>query len=196
MMLDLSNLLLDCGETSTAVVCLKRLTEKEPGNANAWQNLAVAYFHSDQFEEGIAASQQALRCDPSHLMAMHNLAVLSAGNGQNAPDYDTASKWFGAASAFGLADSQFNLAVLYENGLGVTKDPALAYSWYAIAARNGDAEATRRRDKLLGTLDVTTLQSADERVRNYHSRPIDQKINDARVAGDQWRSQTAQVQGQ
>lgn len=75
MMLDLSNLLLDCGETSTAVVCLKRLTEKEPDNANAWQNLAVAHFHGDRYDDGIAASQQALRCNPEHLMAMYNLAV-------------------------------------------------------------------------------------------------------------------------
>jgi tetratricopeptide (TPR) repeat protein len=75
MMLDLSNLLLDCGETAAAVVCLKRLTEKEPTNANAWQNLAVAYFHSDCYDQGIAASQEALLCDPGHLMAMYNLAV-------------------------------------------------------------------------------------------------------------------------
>ena len=75
MMLDLSNMLLDCGENATAVVCLKRLTEKEPQNANAWQNLAVAYFHGNRHDEGIAASHEALRCDPSHLMAMYNLAV-------------------------------------------------------------------------------------------------------------------------
>ena len=172
---------------------------------SAAKGLAVAQYRlGTLYERGLGTPIDVAQArmwykqsaEQGNVKAMHNLAVLSAGNGQNAPDYDTASKWFGAASAFGLADSQFNLAVLYENGLGVTKDPALAYSWYAIAARNGDAEATRRRDKLLGTLDVTTLQSADERVRNYHSRPIDQKINDARVAGDQWRSQTAQVQGQ
>ena len=103
MMLDLSNLLLDCGETSTAVVCLKRLTEKEPDNANAWQNLAVAYFHSDQYDEGVAASGQALRCDPSHLMAMYNLAVAFEQLGR----YEEAVNWVRTALAIDPREPAF-----------------------------------------------------------------------------------------
>ncbi len=54
----------------------------------------------------------------------------------------------------GLPDSQFNLAVLYENGLGVKRDPSRAFMWLSIAARNGDADAVRRRDILRGKLTV------------------------------------------
>ena len=103
MMLDLSNLLLDCGETSTAVVCLKRLTEKEPGNANAWQNLAVAYFHGDRHDEGIAASRQALQCDPSHMMAMYNLAVAFEQLGR----HGEALEWVRTALAIDPRESAF-----------------------------------------------------------------------------------------
>ncbi len=126
--------------------------------------------------------------DQGNVKAMHNMAVLSAGNGQAAPDYASAAKWFKDAADRGLQDSQFNLAVLYENGLGVVKDQRTAYFWFSLAARNGDAEATRRRDAILATLDQATIQSANEQIQGWHARPSDAKINDARVAGDQWRN--------
>ena len=51
---------------------------------------------------------------------MHNLAVLSVSGGRS--DYAAAAKWFAQAADFGLTDSQVNLAILYQNGLGVPKD--------------------------------------------------------------------------
>ena len=89
MMLELSNLLLDCGEPAIAVSCLKRLTIVEPDNASAWQNLAVAYFFGERFDDGIAASREALRCDPRHLMAIYNLAVAH----EQLKDYAEALRW-------------------------------------------------------------------------------------------------------
>ena len=162
---------------------------------------AAQYRLGTLYERGLATTADPARAklwykrsaEQGNVKAMHNLAVLSAGNGQAAPDYATAAKWFGQASEYGLPDSQFNFGVLYENGLGVAKDPSAAYVWYSLAARNGDQEATRRRDRLLGTLDVAILKDADDRVRNWHGRASDSKVNDARVAGDLWRNRTAQA---
>ena len=39
-------------------------------------------------------------------------------------NYTEAARWFGRAAALGLADSQFNLAVLYERGHGRAAEPA------------------------------------------------------------------------
>ena len=50
-------------------------------------------------------------------------------------------RWFKAAADFGLADSQYNLAVLYENGMGVTQDMQQAYKWLLLAAKSGDKDA-------------------------------------------------------
>jgi tetratricopeptide (TPR) repeat protein len=66
---------MDSGETRAAVACLKRLTQIEPRSADAWQNLAVALFLRNRFEEGIGACEEALRCDPGHLMAYFNQAL-------------------------------------------------------------------------------------------------------------------------
>ena len=49
----------------------------------------------------------------------------------------------GAARGFG--DSQFNLAIMHENGLGVEKDAKEAFKWFSLAARAGDAEAVANR---------------------------------------------------
>jgi tetratricopeptide (TPR) repeat protein len=95
VLMDLSNLLLDTGETTTALSCLKRLVDKEPGNANAYQNLAVAFFHCDRYEEGIAACKESLRCDSQHVMAMYNLAIAFEHLGQ----FDAALGWVRSAVA-------------------------------------------------------------------------------------------------
>jgi tetratricopeptide (TPR) repeat protein len=73
--MDLANLLMDVGETRAAAACLKRVVQKEPCNAKAWQNLGVAHFLRGRHGEGIAACQEAMRLDPTNLMAVHNLAM-------------------------------------------------------------------------------------------------------------------------
>ena len=65
-------------------------------------------------------------------------------------DYVLAAKWYGAAAAYGLADSQYNLGILAEHGLGTPKNLDAAYQWFALAAKNGDAEAAKRRDLVKG----------------------------------------------
>ncbi len=165
---------------------------------SATKGFAVAQYRlGTLYERGLGTPVDAARAriwykraaEQGNVKAMHNMAVLSAGNGQTPPDYVGAAKWFRDAAERGLADSQFNLGVLNENGLGIPKDAKSAYVWFSLAARGGDAEAARRRDGLLATLDANTLKLADEQVRGWRARAVDTKVNDARVAGDQWRQQ-------
>ncbi len=167
---------------------------------SAAKGLAIAQYRlGTLYERGLGTPVDPARAkvwykraaDQGNVKAMHNMAVLSAGNSQVPPDYASASKWFKDAAERGLADSQFNLGVLYENGLGVAKDPRQAYVWFSLAARNGDAEALRRRDLVLATLDDAALKSANDDVQKWRSRPTDARVNDPRMAGDQWRSQSA-----
>jgi localization factor PodJL len=123
--------------------------------------------------------------------AMHNLAVLSAGRDAGTPDYTAAAQWFQQAAERGLPDSQFNLAVLNENGLGVPKDLAHAYKWYALAAASGDKESARRRDLLKSKLAGPELVQAEALVKGFRAKPADRAANDARVAGEAWKSRQA-----
>lgn len=122
-----------------------------------------------------------------HVKAMHNLAVLSAGRATGNPDYATAALWFEKAAEHGLADSQFNLAVLHENGLGVAKDPVRAFKWYQLAARAGDGEALRRRDQLKSQLTAQQRLDAEGEVAAFVPQRSPPLINDARVAGEDWK---------
>ena len=55
--------------------------------------------------------------------------------------YKEAAKWFENAATQGLAPAQYRLGSLYEKGLGVQRDAALARTWYLRAADAGNARA-------------------------------------------------------
>ena len=56
----------------------------------------------------------------------------------NAGDYATALKEFRALAEQGLADAQYNLAVMYYKGQGVGQNIVIAYMWFYVAAKNGN----------------------------------------------------------
>lgn len=151
------------------------------------------------YERGLGVKQDLARAkvwyqraaEGGNVKAMHNLAVLSAGKTAKTPDYASAAQWFTSAAERGLADSQFNLAVLYEGGLGVAKDIRGAYKWYAIAARSGDQEAVRRRDELERALPAADVAAARNDVNTWRAIPTDRLANDARVAGEEWKSRAS-----
>ena len=59
----------------------------------------------------------------------------------NAGDYATAvQEWTPLAEA-GDEVAQYNLGVMYDNGLGVPQDPKEAVKWYRLAAEQGDVDA-------------------------------------------------------
>ena len=56
-------------------------------------------------------------------------------------DYKTALREWRPLGEQGYAGAQFNLGVMYENGLGVEQDKAEAVKWYRRAAEQGNAIA-------------------------------------------------------
>ncbi len=56
-------------------------------------------------------------------------------------DYATALREFRPLANQGNADAQYNLGVMYDNGLGVPQDHAEAAKWYRKAAEQGEANA-------------------------------------------------------
>ncbi len=74
-LLDLSNLLMDNGQSRAAIACLKRMITLDPANVSGHQNLAVAQFMRGQYADGIATCEEALRRDPASLLTVYNLAL-------------------------------------------------------------------------------------------------------------------------
>jgi len=141
-------------------------------------------------DRGRAMAWYRSAAEKGNLKAMHNLAVLNAS--ANPANYRTAAHWFAEAASRGLGDSQYNLAVLYETGRGVDRDLKQAYKWFALAARGGDKEAVRRRDRVKLMLDATQLKAAEALVRSWKQVATEPLVNDARAAGEAWKQREGQ----
>ncbi len=74
--------------------------------------------------------------------AQHDLAAIyTAGQGGVRQDYERAAFWFGQAANRGIPNAQYNLGVLYHQGLGVKTDINKAIDLYKQAASAGHPEA-------------------------------------------------------
>jgi len=75
-------------------------------------------------------------------LAAPALADFEAGvAAARAGDYATALREWRPLAEQGHRDAQFNLGLLYENGLGVPRDAAAAAAWYKMAAEQGDRDS-------------------------------------------------------
>jgi len=110
---------------------------------------------------------------------MHDLAIYYAyGNGDVEVDMNMAAGWFTKAAERGVVDSQFNLAILYENGQGVASpSPADAYFWYSIAASQGDQSANARIATLEAVLTPEDVAAAKTRIDNFQLVKINPAVN-------------------
>ena len=151
----------------------------------AQQGLAVAEYRlGSLYEKGVGVGRDMQRAkdlyqraaEKGNTRAMHNLGVLAAEGGK--PNYTSAALWFGKAAEYGIRDSQYNLAVLLARGLGLPKDLVKSYTWFAIVAAAGDADAARKRDDVAARLTSSELAAANGAAAGFAPRPADQSANE------------------
>jgi localization factor PodJL len=158
------------------------------GLAAAQYRLGSMYEHGRgrpvDRDQAVALYEQAAAS--GNINAMHNLAVLKTdASGQR--DYVLAASWFRKAAERGLRDSQFNLAVLHEQGLGVPKNPADAVFWYSLAAVHGDGEAADKAKALEATLAPDAAKQVRTRLMGWRALPADRKANAVPVDDPSWQ---------
>ena len=151
----------------------------------AQQGLAVAEYRlGSLYEKGVGVGKDVQRAkdlyqraaEKGNTRAMHNLGVLAAEGGK--PNYTSAALWFGKAAEYGVRDSQYNLAVLLARGLGLPKDLVKSYTWFAIVAAAGDADAARKRDDVAARLTSSELAAANAAAAAFAPRPADHTANE------------------
>jgi len=67
---------------SDRIAALKRRTQAEPGNANAWTELGNAYFDSDQFDASISAYRKSLELNPNNPNVWTDMGVMYRRSGK------------------------------------------------------------------------------------------------------------------
>ena len=77
----------------------------------------------------------------------------------------------------GLSDSQFDLGVLYERGMGVPQSLIDAYKWYAIAAAKGDPGSRARIETLGSELGAEDKAAAEQAAAEFHAAPQNRAAN-------------------
>jgi len=81
-------------------------------------------------------------------------------------DYKTAFEKFKPLAEQGHADAQYNLAVMYGDGRGVTQDYREAVKWYRLSAEQGNAEAQITLGEMYAT-GKGVIQDSKEAIRLY-----------------------------
>ena len=118
--------------------------------------------------------------------AMHNLAVLVAEGADGRPDYAAAADLFRKAAEFGVRDSQYNLAILLGRGLGVEQDLMQSYTWFAVAARDGDTDAAKKRDEVGAKLPAIDLAAGRTASLTWKPKTPDPVANEISAPADGW----------
>ncbi len=152
----------------------------DKGFAPAQYRIANLYEKGTGVERDLAKARQYYEAAAAqgNASAMHNLAVLLAtGAEAGKPDFDTAVGWFTKAADLGVADSQFNLAILYARGNGVKQDLEESYKWFAIAAKDGDKDAAQKRDEVANAMRPEQLESARAKVDLWKPQPLNENAN-------------------
>ena len=83
---------------------------------------------------------------------MPNFGISKPQNRSITQDYKEAFKWYLKAAEQGVAEAQYNLSDMYENGRGIPKSLIDAYMWLSVAG------AYKERDlvaKKMTTVDIS-----------------------------------------
>lgn len=82
-------------------------------------------------------------------------------------NFDSAYIYLNKASKLGDKVSQFKLAILYMEGLGVKQDYTKAYLWLNVASEYNHNKWRKVRDQLLGALSKEQVEALAPLVEDY-----------------------------
>ena len=82
-------------------------------------------------------------------------------------DYATALRFICPLAEQGDASAQYNLGVLYDNGLGVPQDKVRAYMWFTLSASQGRDGAAAFRDLIARRMTPAQIEEAQKLTREW-----------------------------
>lgn len=159
------------------------------GHPPAQLQLGELYKIGQIYEKDLASARQWFEraANGGNVLAMHRLGVMSA-RGEGGPvDPAGSIAWFEKAASFGLLDSQYNLGATYhpttDGSASAIQNAGLAYYWYSVAAKNGDAQAAELAAGLAATLSPAERAAKDADVAAWTVQGADPIANELAPAG-------------
>lgn len=114
------------------------------GDPEAETTLALALHQATLLKRDDAEALRLLHkaADQGSMAAQESLGIFSQmGIGMEKPAPAEALEWYKKAAQQGSLDAATNIALMYDDGKGIPKDPAQAMIWFRKAAEGGDATA-------------------------------------------------------
>lgn len=126
--------------TSESIINHKKIIQEaaEAGEADALNNWGTGLYSSDS-EKGMTLQKRAI--DLGHQIAACNMGKHLWT--EEVKDYSAALPLFQSSAEWGCAEAQYSLAVMYGEGLGVTKNIPLAWEWLEKSINKGCNDARR-----------------------------------------------------
>ena len=91
--------------------------------------------------------------------------------GQGVPqDNQQAYKWYRLAADQGVREAQYDLGVMYENGLFVPQDYILAHMWGNLAAASGSESAVELRNSVEKRMTPAQIAEAQRLAREWKAK--------------------------
>ena len=124
---------------------LQALEDKaDAGDSESQTTLALAYHVGILLKRDDAEALRLLHqaADHGFMAAQESMGIFSEmGIGLEEPAPAEALDWYKKAARQGSLDAATNIALMYADGRGVSKDPVQAMSWFRQAALGGDPAA-------------------------------------------------------
>ena len=136
-----------CGkeEVVQPSVLEKTKTEAQNGNRVAQNNLGAAYYNGQGVEQDLneAIKWYKKAADLGHGVARWNLETIARQ---------------------GHAGAQYNVGLLYHEGIGIKQNNVTAYAWWDIAATNGYQDAKEKKTIITERITPAQIVKAEELV--------------------------------
>jgi uncharacterized protein len=116
----------------------------QTGDPESQTLLALAYYSGSLLKKDDAEATRLLRqaADHGYLAAEESLGMFAeTGIGRDRPAPAEALDWYKKAAQQGSMDAATDIALMYANGKGVTRDAVQAVAWFRRAAEGGDGSA-------------------------------------------------------
>jgi TPR repeat protein len=72
----------------------------------------------------------------------------------------------------GHANAQFNLAMMYQYGIGITQDYMRAYMWFDLASSEDESNGAKNRDIVASRMTPQQLQQTQVMSRDCQARKL------------------------
>ena len=139
----------------------------EKANPDAELSLAKAYANGEGVEADEKEALRWLKLSATHGHPVAQSDYAFAILDEDDPELCTeAAEWLRKSALQGKSSAMFNLAIMYQRGIGVPKDRINAFAWYMVSEMDGSEEIREEVKKVLANATASERRKAIEQTKD------------------------------